>query len=125
YTVTQVRSPLSAVSATLLLPNAAPTIALAKPSQSSAGTVDLAWTAADPDDVAKIELSYGTDPDGFVGTPIPGAGALSEADGPGSFSWDVSGIPSGRYFVFARISDGHDHSRYEYAPAPVLVQNAT
>lgn len=76
---------------------------------TSDSTLLITWYDNDPDDDATISLFYDADDFGFDGTPIPGAGHLSEDadDTSGSFLWDVSGLPAdSRWYVYAEITDG-------------------
>ncbi len=53
--------------------------------------------------------------DGYVG-PVP----LIPADSP--YSWDTSGIPTGEYYIYASIDDGHNPPVFsEYAPGKVII----
>ncbi len=51
-----------------------------------------------------FDLYYDTTGSGFVGTPI--ATGLEAVNGPMSYDWDISALPDGVYYVYARIRNG-------------------
>jgi len=100
--------------------NANPTIELTDPSkETNKSSVLIKWEAADPDDNASISLFYDTDTEGANGILIKSG--LSEGSGSGQFVWETTGIPEGRYYVYAVIDDDHGVPGVAYAPGPVVV----
>ncbi|MBW1789275.1 MAG: chitobiase/beta-hexosaminidase C-terminal domain-containing protein [Deltaproteobacteria bacterium] len=70
------------------------------------GGVLLAWSDADPDSNAGIDLYYDTDGSGADGVLIQ-SGLEEDPEGPGdTWVWDMAGLPDGVYYVYAHISDG-------------------
>jgi hypothetical protein len=65
---------------------------------------------------AKVNLYYDTDTD-------PGAGltqfASNVAANAGQYSWDVSGLPAGTYYVYATITDNAGNTQSRYSTGPV------
>jgi len=100
--------------------NARPTIELKEPSkETDKSSVLIKWEAADPDDNASISLFYDTDTAGANGILIKSN--LIEGSGSGQFVWETTGIPEGRYYVYAVIDDDHGVPGVAYAPGAVVV----
>jgi fibronectin type 3 domain-containing protein len=93
----------------------APTLDLAPPEESGASSVDLFWTANDPDDEVTVDLYYDNDQSGQDGVLI--AEGLSEDQT--SFTWNTEEVPTGTYHVYAVASTGKNAPVVEYAPEPV------
>ena len=53
-----------------------------------------------------ISLYYDATGTGFAGTPIAGAQHLRKDDPIHAFTWDMTALPEGKYFVYALIQDG-------------------
>jgi hypothetical protein len=99
-----------------------PTIAIIEPDgneDTSVGTFTITWTDEDPDSDAEVRLYYDTDARGADGTPI--TAGLSEDDQIDSYIWDTSGLPKGRYYVYAVIDDGINPPVSSYSEHPVTV----
>ena len=81
-------------------------------------TYTINWTATDPENSAlTVSLYYDTDRSGFDGTQIT---TVSVPAGQGSYSWDVSGVRAGTYYLYAVVSDGVNTSRF-YSEVPVEI----
>jgi len=132
----------------IVLENASPQLTLLTPDATQSLEVfggelfEIRWTDQDNDSNAVISLYY--DHDAFVpsdATPIvqsnevagtiiystgipEGTGiesATDAEDGPDSFLWDVSEIPAGKYYLFARIDDGVNPPVDRYSPSFVII----
>lgn len=76
----------------------------------------LAWNARDPDDTAEISFYYDTDDTGYDGLPLEGR--FDTSSGSAAHVWDVSGLPHGTYWIYAKLDDGHNAPVIEYASEP-------
>lgn len=64
----------------------------------------LRWSLTDADDSVDLHWHYTTSVGGSDSNPI--ATLLDVAPGDGSFAWDMSGLPSGSYYVSCTAADG-------------------
>jgi hypothetical protein len=111
--------------------NEAPTINLAPFNGEIVDTsLTISWADSDADDNASIELFYDTDDAGVDGTLI--ATGLFEDDQVNSFTWDVSSLDNGQYYVYAVIQDGTNDMAVSYSdaftvehPAPAVSEIGT
>jgi len=91
--------------------NSAPSIAVIEPSGAvtTSTTADITWTDMDPDptDTLTVSLFYTDTPGGTTYTGIAGAAAIDGWDPGDVFTWDVTGVDPGTYYVYATISDGN------------------
>ncbi len=78
-------------------------------------TAQITWQAADQDDNAAITLYYDDDREGANG--ILFATDLGTSVSEGVYQWDLSAIPTGDYYIYAKIDDGSN--------APVIVYSDT
>ncbi len=79
-----------------------PTMTVTNPSSTVAGPeVSIDYQAFSPGNEAKVYLFYDTDNVGYDGISL--GDALAEKDGPGSYTWNVSNLPAGDYFVYGVI----------------------
>ena len=82
----------------------------------------ISWTDEDPDSNAVISIYYDIDNSGEDGTLILD-GIFEDPDGPDdSFSWNVSNVPEGTYYIYAVISD-ETSSNVSYSPAQIFVSH--
>ncbi len=102
----------------------APVVSIVSPAtDTSDELVTIEYEATDPDSDASVTLFFDSDRAGFDGLPI--AADLPETDGRGQFVWDTSGVPSGEYFVYARIDDGANGPQFSpYSLGSVRVRRA-
>jgi hypothetical protein len=86
--------------------------------------VTLRWEGTDPNIEPTIALYYGTSKTGYGGTLI--VDGLRQAAGTqsGSYVWDVTGLPTGTYYVHAAIYDAKGLGR-AYAAGSVVIAPAT
>ncbi|MBN1552793.1 fibronectin type III domain-containing protein [bacterium] len=82
----------------------------------------ITWSGTDQDDPALVSLYYDTDNQNADGVPIAmslGAGAVDNTT-----HWDLSGIPSGSYYLYAKIEDGKNAPVITYYDQPVHVSDS-
>lgn len=101
------------------LPNEGPSLSLQTPEELivNPSTVDIQFTAMDIDNNAQISLYYTTDHN-YGGTLI--TDQLFEDDD-ASYSWDVSSVSPGIYYLYGSIDDGSNPVVYSYGPERVVV----
>jgi MYXO-CTERM domain-containing protein len=102
-------------------PNEGPTIVVHEPSGNvTSNTVAITWDATDADgDPLEVSLFYDTDGLGFEGVLIERG--LPGGIGEGT-TWNTSGVASGTWRVFAKVSDPRGAVAYAYAPGTVTVE---
>ena len=84
--------------------------------------VTVQYTAIDPGVTGRVSLFYDTTGQGRRGTSF--AVDLPENDGPGSYTWDPTGLPVGDYYVYAILEDGVNPPVFSpYATGKVRVVN--
>jgi flagellar hook assembly protein FlgD len=114
--------------------NAAPTFEFTAPTESTTfligndNKLTIAWAGGDETATAQIGLDLDTTHDGGDEVFIHSA-TLTDPAGPGSFEWDgkdVGGgqVASGRYFLFAKVSDNVNDVKYVDSPARLTVGKA-
>ena len=101
--------------------NVAPSIEMGSINQNG-NDVEIKWNATDPDDNAKINLYYDTDNKGADGTLIKEG--INEDDNLTSYTWSVSEMPSGNYYVYATIKDSTNSTVVSYSNVPVRIINS-
>ncbi|NHM26454.1 PKD domain-containing protein [Desulfofundulus sp. TPOSR] len=98
--------------------NIEPTLTFSEVSYDPAQkAVQISWTAEDPDDNAEITLCYDRDKSGADG--IPFASGFFTGDHQGTYRWDLSNIPTGRYYVYAKVDDGKNAPVTVYSDTPI------
>lgn len=82
--------------------------------------VEIKWTDYDPDSNAYISLYYDTDQYGEDGVLIA-QNIIEDPDADSDlYSWDISQLPAGVYFIYAIIDDGYSSSVNYSANAIVI-----
>ncbi|MCG8688893.1 MAG: chitobiase/beta-hexosaminidase C-terminal domain-containing protein [Desulfobacterales bacterium] len=103
--------------------NQAPVIEITQPFESVAtnsSTLDIQWTDEDPDSSAVIALYYDTDAQGEDGILIAENLQEDEEGDQDTFTWDISGLSDGTYYIYAQIYD--EGSIYtHYAPVSITI----
>ncbi|MEW6620177.1 MAG: VWA domain-containing protein [bacterium] len=106
-------------------PNVPPSITItAPPAQGAYATSSytIAWVDADPDNDAQISLYYDTNNTGYDGSTI--TTGLSEDSSINSYIWDISTIPEGSYYIYAKIDDGTNTPVYDYSNGPLNIDHS-
>jgi hypothetical protein len=84
-------------------------------------TVTLRWIVTDPDEQATVAIYYDNEPQGCMGTIVPGGNNRPEMDGPDSLVWTVRYLPDQRILhMFAHVWDSSNDTCI-YAAYPVEV----
>ena len=108
-------------------PNIAPSIAIVEPdgvNDNADTSYTITWTDSDPDDNAQISLYYDTDNSAYDGTLIIN-GLNEDADGANdSYIWNISAMPEGSYYIYAKINDGANSPVYDYSSGVVTIAHA-
>lgn len=86
---------------------AVPTIEITAPTIDIVDeAVTIGYNAFDPDSNAKVSLFYDNDNQGFDGILI--TDGLDETDGSSSYVWNLEGLSTGTYFVYAMVMDDNN-----------------
>lgn len=103
-----------------------PTIEVTTPSAPTVGlgTVSINWNGNDPNIEPTIALYYSTSSSSYSGTLIVDGIRKPAGSHTGSYSWNVSGLPVGTYYVYGVIYDPKGSAR-DYAPGAVVVLSST
>jgi pimeloyl-ACP methyl ester carboxylesterase len=67
-------------------------------------SAQLQWDVFDGNGATTLDLYYDMTGIGFAGTPL--VTGLAATQGTMSYTWDMTGLPDGVYFVYARIRNG-------------------
>lgn len=103
-----------------LTTNTAPSIGVLEPSaDTTENEVEIRWVDSDSDSAARVSLYYDTDRDGADGTLI--VANLDEDDPANAYVWNTAGVPSGTYYVYAKIDDGQNAPVVDYSLGRVTV----
>ncbi|MBC8254148.1 MAG: hypothetical protein H8E35_08965, partial [Ardenticatenia bacterium] len=112
--------------------NQPPSITITEPSAGNryvggpdfASSYTIEWTDADPDDNATIWLGRDTDTNRFSGVTWLVTNLWEDPDGTGDrWSWNLSGVPNGRYYILGKINDGTNPAVYDYSSGTVTVDH--
>jgi hypothetical protein len=107
--------------------NLPPEISIVKPDgvdDTANSTYTITWQDYDADEDALISLYWDDDAEDHNGVEI--VEGLSEDDDGigGAFTWDISGIPDGEYWIYARISDGISEPVFDYSAGPLSIDHS-
>ncbi len=102
----------------------APNVSITSPSTDVSGSsVEIGYEAFDSDSEASLSFFYDTDNTGFDGFLIEGD--VPEVDSAGSFTWELQGVPTGEYYVYAVATDENNAPvRSNYSAGKILVSDA-
>jgi hypothetical protein len=83
----------------------------------------ITWLDLYPYGEATIDIFWDDDANGFDGTQI--VGGLSEDDDGigGRYDWNVTAMPDGVYWIYAKIDDGTYDPSYSYGAGPLTVNH--
>jgi fibronectin type 3 domain-containing protein len=84
---------------------------------SSGADAQLQWEADAPRGNAKISLFYDNNAYGENGTVIESGIPASQKQG--TYTWDLSEVPTGEYYVYAKIKNGEDQPQTSYTSSTV------
>ena len=101
--------------------NRPPTITITSPTYGNEITGEnytITWTDDDPDNDANISLYYDKNDSGYDGVFI--VGGISEDDEVDDFIWNISILPIGSYFIYAKIEDGINPPEYDYSSGQII-----
>lgn len=86
--------------------------------------VDIEYiiTNTPADETAYVSFYWDTDRGGFDGTLIHGGRDIEIEDGylEGTLPWNISQLPDGDYYIYARMNDYYWDIQEVYAPGPVI-----
>ncbi|KAF1722232.1 hypothetical protein CSC75_03055 [Pseudoxanthomonas wuyuanensis] len=100
-----------------------PTIAVTSPAtltDASSRMATIAWNGTDPNIEPKIALYYDQTGSGFAGIRIVDGLTQDAGTHSGSYTWNMSGLSSGVYYVYGVIYDDKGLSR-AYAPGSLVI----
>jgi hypothetical protein len=100
------------------IPDGVATLSFAEPFVQGEDSVEIAWTAYDPDSGGSVELVYAPTPSVAGGKSIA---SFDLDDGLTELIWDTSTVPAGTWFVCARIGGGAAISTESCAHQPVVL----
>jgi hypothetical protein len=83
-------------------------------------SVTLDWTLADTGSGLQVSLYRDTDSSGFNGVPI--ATNLVTSPGVGHYTWNTTSVPSGKYWVYATVTDGVN-ANSAYSTGPLIINH--
>jgi hypothetical protein len=70
----------------------------------SGNSFELQWNIFDGNGATTLDIYYDTTGSGFAGAPI--VTGLAATQGAMTYTWDMTGLPDGVYFVYARVRNG-------------------
>ncbi len=108
----------------IIRPDPPPSIIVVEPdgmNDTAQGSYIITWTDEDLDDNATISIYYDTDDSGENGTLIA-SGLAEDLDGAGDqYTWDISGLPEGNYYIYAVIDDGVNPPVVDYSDGVISI----
>jgi len=111
-------------------PNTSPLIGIVEPDGDDYADdkFTIRWWDVDADDWqrdATISLYWAEDNGGEGGTLIADGIAQNDRGNRGSYEWDTSSLPAGRYYVYGRIEDGFNEPYVASSAGPVRVMHGS
>jgi Zn-dependent M28 family amino/carboxypeptidase len=111
-------------------PNTSPLIGIVEPDGDDYAddSFTIRWWDVDADDWLKdatISLYWAEDNSGEGGTLIADGIPQNDRGNRGSYEWDTSSLPAGRYYVYARIEDGFNEPYVAASAGPVRVTHGS
>jgi hypothetical protein len=111
-------------------PNTSPLIGVVEPDGDDYADdkFTIRWWDVDVDDWqrdATISLYRAEDNGGEGGTLIADGIAQNDRGNRGSYEWDTSSLPAGRYYVYARIDDGVNEPCVGSSAGPVRIMHGS
>ncbi len=111
-------------------PNTSPLIGIVEPDGDDYADEEFTvrWWDVDVDDWQKdatISLFWAEDNGGAGGTLIADGIPQNDRGNRGSYEWDTSSLPAGRYYVYARIDDGVNEPYVASSTGPVHVTHGS
>ena len=81
--------------------------------------VTINYEAFDTDSEAQISFFYDDDNEGYDGLLIPET--ATETDGAGSFTWNIDGVATGEYYIYAMLTDDESIPVFDYSEQTVEI----
>ena len=102
------------------LDNLLPSLSILEPSEFliNPDSVNIVWEDLDVDDDANISFYYTENINDSGNLIVAG---LSEDDNNDSYTWNLSEVPHGTYYIYAEITDNVNDAIVVYAPYQVMV----
>jgi hypothetical protein len=80
----------------------------------------LSWVLSDSDTPLQVSLYRDSDDAGYDGVPI--VTNLVATNGVGTYTWNTSAVPTGKYWIYATVTDGQEINRC-YSTGPILINH--
>jgi hypothetical protein len=84
------------------------------------GSVKIAWQARDPENSPQLSLYFDRDDNGANGEPVVQNLSLDPAKLEDTYTWDMSALPAGAYYIYGVLSNGQ-RTTVAYAPGTFVI----